>query len=439
MTNNLGRFRVSATDAPDPVADPVPARVREILAVPRDRRSPSQVAAVFAHFRTTVPDWKAANDKIEAAWRDHPEGATTLVLHARDEMRATSVLKRGDFLKPVKPVGAGVPSFLHPLPDGAVLNRLTLANWLVDRRSPTTARALVNRVWQAYFGTGLVATSEDLGMQSERPSHPELLDWLAVEFMEGGWSLKALHRLIVESAAYRQSSAVSPASLAKDPYNRLLARASRMRVEGEIVRDIQLAASGLLNPAIGGKSVMPPAPAFVFQPPSSYAPFPWVDEQGPNRYRRALYTWRRRSTPYPLLSTFDVPEGNTACVRRNRSNTPLQALVTLNETLAVEAARALASRALADGGSTDAERVGHAFRLCVSRSPSEAERDVLLKLLEGQRRRIADGWLNPWEIVTGAGDRRPVALPAGASPAQWAAYTVMARVLLNLDETITRE
>jgi hypothetical protein len=444
MTNNLGRFRVSATDAPHPVADPVPKRVRDILAIPRERRTPAQVAAVFSYWRrTNVPEWQGANDRIEALWQGHPEGATTLVLQARAEPRTTSVLKRGDFLKPVKPVADGVPSFLHPLPEGAEAEsepgRLALAHWLVDRRSPTTARALVNRVWQAYFGHGLVATAEDFGTQGERPSHPELLDWLACEFMDRGWSLKALHRLIVDSAAYRQSSRVRPELLTKDPYNRLLARSSRLRVEGEIVRDIQLAASGLLNPAMGGRSVMPPAPAFLFLAPASYAPFPWIDEEGPDRYRRAVYTWRRRSTPYPLLSTFDVPEGNTACVRRVRSNTPLQALMTLNETIAVEAARALASRALAEGGTTDADRIAYAFRRCVSRPPGADEREILLKLLDQQRLRIADGWVNPWEIVTGAKDRRPEGLPQGATPSQWAAYTVVARVLLNLDETITRE
>ncbi len=238
-----------------------------------------------------MPELAELNQQIEKLWAGHPEGTTTLVLHARerDRMRTTSILKRGDFLKPIKSVEAGVPAFLHPLADDGEdyePSRLTLARWLADRRSPTTARALVNRVWQAYFGIGLVATSEDFGTQGERPSHPELLDWLACEFMDRGWSQKNLHRLIVRSATYRQSSVVTPDLLARDPYNRLLARGARMRVDGEIVRDIQLAASGLLNPALGGKSVMPPAPAFLFQPPVSYAPFPWVEETGPNRYRR---------------------------------------------------------------------------------------------------------------------------------------------------------
>ena len=258
----------------------------------------------------------------------------------------THLLQRGDFLKPGKPVAPGVPAFLHPLPPGAPPTRLTFARWLVDRKSPTTARSLVNRVWQAYFGTGLVATSEDLGPQGEPPSHPELLDWLAVEFMDRGWSLKHLHRLIVTSAAYRQSSRPTPELLARDPYNRLLARGPRFRVDAEIVRDIALAASGLLDPKLGGPSVCPPAPAFLFQPPASYGPKVWNEATGPDRYRRALYTFRCRSVPYPMLQTFDAPNGDFSCVRRTRSNTPLQALTTLNEPIFLECARALALRTL---------------------------------------------------------------------------------------------
>src|SRR5262249_35131439 len=183
----------------------------------------------------------------------------------------------------------------------------TFARWLVDRKAPTTARALVNRVWQTYFGTGLVTSSEDLGTQSERPSHPELLDWLAVEFMERGWSQKKLHKLIVCSATYQQSSRVSPEVRARDPYNRLLARGARFRLEGEIVRDIGLSAGGLLNSAVGGRSVFPPLPDFLVQPPASYGPKIWPEDKGPNRYRRGLYTFRYRSVPYPMLQTFDAP------------------------------------------------------------------------------------------------------------------------------------
>jgi hypothetical protein len=284
MNNNLGRFRLSVTSATNINADSLPKKVREIITtVPREQRTPSQMAAVFAYWRTTVSEFNEANDKIEKLWAQWPNGVTTLTLAARDESRMTAILRRGDWLKPSKPVNAGTPSFLHPLPANADESRLTFAKWITDRKSPTTARVFVNRIWQAYFGTGIVGTPEDFGIQAEAPTHPELLDWLACEFMDSGWSVKHMHRLIVKSAAYRQISKVSPELYEKDPYNRLLARAPRMRVEGEIVRDISLAVSGLLNPKIGGKSIMPPAPAFVFQPPASYAPVPWIDETGPDK------------------------------------------------------------------------------------------------------------------------------------------------------------
>jgi hypothetical protein len=331
-----------------------------------------------------------------------------------------------------------VPAILHPLPKDAPPTRLTFAKWMADKKSPTVARVFVNRIWQAYFGIGIVSTSEDLGTQSDAPSHPELLDWLACEFMDHGWSVKHLHRLIVNSATYRQSSKLTPALLERDPYNRLLARGPRFRVEGEIVRDIALATSGLLNPKIGGRSVMPPAPEFLFQPPASYAPFPWKDEVGPEKYRRALYTFRRRSTPYPVLQTFDVPNADMSCVRRLRSNSPLQALVSLNEPIFVECAQALARKTLEEGGKTDADRITYVFRRVLSRPPEADEKRELLALLEKQRQRAAEGWINPAEVATGQ-NKAPSNLPAGATPTQLAAYTIVSRVLLNLDETITKE
>ena len=286
----------------------------------------------------------------------------------------TSVLNRGDWLKPTRGVTPGVPAFLNPLPAGADTSRLTFAKWLTDRRSPTTARVFVNRVWQAYFGTGLVETSEDFGRQSAKPSHPELLDWLACEFMDGGWSVKKLHRLIVGSETYQQSSRVTPELLARDPYNRLLARGPRFRVDAELVRDIALASSGLLNPKIGGRAVMPPAPEFLFKTPASYGDFPWKNEDGDERYRRAVYTFRRRSTPFPSLLVFDAPVGDFSCVRRQRSNTPLQALTTLNEPMFLEAAQALALRTLRDGGVSDSEKLTFAFRRCTARVDRKSTR-----------------------------------------------------------------
>jgi hypothetical protein len=439
MNNNLGRFRISATKAEGGAkADPLPKKVRDIFAIAPEKRTPVQVATVFSYWRTTVPDWKDANDKIEALWKEYPDGATSMTLASREQPRDTRLLRRGDWLKPAKPVTAGVPAVLNPLPKNADSSRLTFAKWMTDRKSPTTARVMVNRVWMAYFGNGLVTTPEDLGTQSELPSHPELLDWLAVDFMEHDWSIKHLHRLIVNSSTYRQSSKVTPELLEKDPYNRWLARGSRFRVEGEIVRDITLAASGLLNSKLGGPSAMPPAPAFLFEPPTSYAPFPWKHDTSDEKYRRALYTFRRRSTPYPALQTFDVPNGDSACVRRQRSNSPLQALVSLNEPLFVECSQALARKTLTEGGKTDQERITYAFRRALARSPQPDEVQELTKLLNKEKQRMADGWINAPEVATGA-SAVPKDLPPGTTPTQLAAYTLVSRVLLNLDETITKE
>ncbi|MDQ6701506.1 MAG: DUF1553 domain-containing protein, partial [Acidobacteriota bacterium] len=270
---------------------------------------------------------------------------------------------------------------------------------------------------------------ENLGTQCEPPSNPELLDWLAVEFMDRGWSLKRIHRAIVTSATYRQSSHVTPDLLARDPYNRLLARGPRFRVEAEIVRDIELAASGLLNEEVGGPSVNPPAPDFLFLPPVSYGPKVWKESKGEDRYRRAIYTFRYRSVPYPMLQVFDAPNGDSSCVRRSRSNTPLQALTTLNEPMSLEAARALAMRVLSEGGRTDAERVTYAVRRCLSRKPTFDESAELLPLLNKETQRFAKQEASARELA-GSG--------SSAAP-QLAAWTAVSRVLLNLDETITKE
>ena len=435
---NIGRLRLSITTTPGAEADPLPSAVREILNTPAAKRSPEQVAEVFSYWRTTVPGWKEANERIAGLWREYPEGHAQLTLQAREVERPTFILARGDFLKPGKRVEPGVPAFLNPLPANAPPTRLTLARWITDRKAPTTARALVNRLWQNYFGIGLVSTPEDLGRQCETPSHPELLDWLAVEFMDRGWSVKALHRLIVTSATYRQASKVTHEMYERDPYNRLLARGPRFRVSAEIVRDIALEASGLLNPEIGGPSVFPPAPAFLFLPPASYGPKVWKESAGAERYRRALYTFRYRSVPYPMLQTFDAPNGDSSCVRRARSDTPLQALTTLNEPLFVESARALAMRTLEHGGATDAERLDYAFRRCLSRRPSGTEKSQLLGLLEKETRHFSSGGANPWELAA-ENPAEPPALPKNLTPPQLAAWTAVSRVLLNLDETITKE
>ena len=443
QNHNLGRFRLSVCTTTNVEADPIPASVRDIFKISRAERSPAQVAAVFSYWRTTLQDFAAINQQIGSLWQQWPEGAPTLTLVRRvgktpgDEMRETRMFKRGDWLKPDRAVSTGTPAFLHALPANADSSRLTFARWAVDKRSPTTARVAVNRMWQAYFGTGIVETSEDFGFQSPTPSHRTLLDWLACEFMDHGWDVKALHRWIATSATYRQSSHVAPDLYTRDPYNRLIARGPRVRVDAEIVRDIALSASGLLQSTIGGPSLYAPAPDFLFKPPTSYGPKTWNEETGGNRYRRALYTFRFRSIPYPVLQNFDAPNGDFSCVRRARSNTPLQALTTLNEVLFMESAQALARRVLENGGRTDDERITYAFRCVVSRAPTAAEKADLKELLEQQRKYLSEGWVNPRELTQGQDKDR--ALPAGVSPTQLASYTVISRVILNLDEAITKE
>ncbi len=439
QNHNLGRFRLAITSAADAITDLTPPDIRAILEITREERTPAQQAAVFSEWRKQNPDCAELTARIEELWQQQPEPISQLVMQERAEPRLTSLLKRGDFLKPEQAVSPGIPAFLHPLKtESAQPTRLDFARWLVDPQSPTASRSLVNRVWQADFGEGLVTTSDDLGTQSSPPTHPELLDWLAVEFMDRGWSLKQLHRLIVTSATYRQSSHVSSELAQRDPNNRLLARGPRFRVDAEAVRDIALAASGLLNPKIGGPSVHPPAPDFLFLPPASYGPKVWKEDQGPDRYRRALYTFRFRSVPYPMLQTFDAPNADVSCVRRPRSNTPLQALTTLNEPLFLECARALGQLIATTAHADDSQKLQLAFRRCTARLPTAQESNVLAQLLTTERARFERGELNPWDFA--ANDpTNPPALPEGVKPADLAAWTAVARVLLNLDETISKE
>src|SRR5262245_40704804 len=353
---NIGRFRISVTTAADPHADPLPAGVRRILNIPVSERTDKQRREVFRYYRTTVTEFAEANKAASDLIKQWPYSATTLALAARDAPRETRLFKRGDWKRPETLVTPGTPAFLHPFPKDAPRNRLGLAEWLIDKENPLTSRVIVNRIWQQYFGQGLVTTPEDFGTRCEQSSHPELLDWLAVEFREKGWSLKHIHRLIVNSAVYRQSSKVSVQMRERlqqaDPSNRLLSRAPRLRVEAELVRDITLAASGLLNLKIGGPSVFPPIPegamAVSFRSRSV-----WQTSNGENRYRRGMYTFWKRSVPYPALSVFDAPNADMACTRRIRSNTPLQALTTLNDAVFMEAAQALALRLWKEGGADD--------------------------------------------------------------------------------------
>lgn len=451
---NIGRFRISVTTAPNPQADPLPTKVRRILTIPAAERTAAQQREVFRYYRTTVPEFADANKAAADQMKQWPYPATTLVVTPRPVARETHIFKRGDWKRPGEAVTPGTPSFLHPFPQGAPPNRLGLAQWLAAKENPLTARVIVNRVWQQYFGQGLVASPEDFGTRCETPSHPELLDWLAVEFRDGGygtgsgsdlvkrdppatsapWSLKHIHKLIVMSAAYRQSSQITPELLRADPTNRWLARAPRLRVEAEAVRDIALAAGGLLSLKIGGPSVFPPIPDGAMAV-SFRSRTVWETSKGEDRYRRGMYTFWKRSVPYPSMSVFDAPNADMACTRRIRSNSPLQALTTLNDAVFLEAAQALALRLWKEGGSDDAAKVRYGFRLCTGRLPDQAEETRLLQLLQKEQGRFAGN--TAAAVYVSSPDLNN--LPANMDLHQLASWTVVARVLLNLDETITKQ
>jgi hypothetical protein len=345
------------------------------------------------------------------------------------ERRATHVMVKGNFLSPGEPVEAAVPTAFNPLPDGAPVNRLGVARWLVAPENPLTARVAVNRLWAQLFGAGLVETEEDFGTQGELPSNQELLDWLATEYVRLGWSNKAMLREIVTSATYRQSSKMTPELLAKDPRNRLLSRGPRMRLEAEMVRDQALTLSGLLSRKMHGPSVFPPQPPGLWQAAFN-GQRTWATSTGDDSHRRGLYTFWRRTIPYPSMTTFDAPSREICTVRRIRSNTPLQAFVTLNDPVYVEAARALARRVLRDGGSTPRERAEYALRLCLCRPASAEQVSTVLALLQSEQSHFSKDNKAAAQLVSEA------AAPSEA--ADLAAWTVVANVLLNLDAVLTK-
>jgi mono/diheme cytochrome c family protein len=439
MTDMLGCCRLSLTRDPNPQAQPVAHAAILAIDTPAAKRTAEQNHAIFAAWRMTVADARPINDEIAGLWKTYPQAATSVLHMAEREPsnhRDTHLLQRGNWDQPGKVVEPHTPAAFPPFPPDAPRNRLGFARWLTDARSPLTARVAVNRIWQAMFGTGLVETSEDFGTRAPVPEYRELLDWLAVDFMEHGWSQKHLIRTIVTSATYQQSSKGTPALWQSDPRNHWLARGPSFRADAEVVRDIALSVSGLITHKLGGPSVIPPVPQNVLDVNFTYPAY-WKPAEGPERYRRTLYGFRKRSMPDPVMSSFDAPNGDFACARRVRSNTPLAALAGLNEPIFVEAARALALRVLREGGKDDAQRASYAFSLCTSRQPTAAERDAILELLQSRRRRLADGWLNMREVATGDPVRLPE-IPGGATPQDAAAWTLTARVLLNLDETISK-
>ncbi|MCP4510574.1 MAG: DUF1553 domain-containing protein, partial [Fuerstiella sp.] len=415
----------------------LPSPVETILGIPEAERTVSQNSQLFSAWRKTVPDFADDNAAVEKLWQAFPETDSQLVAQPRATARTTHVYMRGDFLNHGEQVSAAAPAFLNSFPQSDEPDRLRFAKWLVADDAPTTARVIVNRIWQSYFGRGIVTTPEDFGFQSPAPTHPELIDWLAVELMENNWSLKHIHRLIVNSATYQQASLMPAALQDSDPLNELLSRAPRFRVDAEVVRDIALAASGLLNAAVGGPSVYPPAPDFLFQPPASYGPKQWRRSADGQQYRRSLYVHGYRTVPYPTLQVFDAPKGDAACVRRQRSNTPLQALVMLNEPQFFDCARAMATRVLRDSSPSDHDRLQYAHRLCVSRTAVPDELQILQTLLDQQRERISAGEIDVEKLV-GVATNTYQQL-TGRSAKEFAPWIVVCRAILNLDETITKQ
>jgi hypothetical protein len=351
-----------------------------------------------------------------------------------EKHRQTHVMVKGNFLVPAESVGPGVPAFFGSLPRGPSADRLAMARWLVDRDNPLTARVAVNRLWSQIFGQGIVETEEDFGTQGRPPSHPQLLDYLAVEYRDRGWDTKALIRLLVTSAMYRQSSRETAEGVQKDPANRLYGRAPRFRLEAELVRDQALALSGLLSQHMKGPSVFPAQPDGLWRAAFNGSDRTWATSAGPEAHRRGLYTFWRRTIPYPSMTTFDAPSREVCSVRRVRTNTPLQAFVTLNDPVYVEAAQALSRRIMLEGGHSPRERCRFALRLCLARPPKPEQVAELEALLLDERRHY-EADLHAARVLASGPEGNP---PAGLDVADLAAWTVVANVLLNLDGVLTK-
>lgn len=443
--HNIGRFRLSVTDdqpslvSLDGRGGP-PAAVLAIMKTPTEIRTPKQRAELEKYYRASIDSplrdadyaLAAAKQELERFERTIP----TVMVMKEGPIRDAFVLRRGEYDKPGERVGMATPAILPPIPKGEPLNRLGLARWLVDSSNPLTARVWVNRAWERLFGVGLCRTSENVGSQAEYPVHPELLDWLATEFIRIGWDMKAMQKMMVMSRAYRQSSKVTPHLVEKDPENRLLARGPRFRLAGEIIRDQALAIGGLLVPKIGGPSVRPYMPEGVWDETSKYGDLRGYEpDTGEGLYRRSLYTiWKRTAAP-PTMLLFDAPTREICTVKRSRTNTPLQALSLLNEVTFVEAARGLARQMMLHGGRSAEERIAYGYQRATGRPIEPA---ALRKLVEGLAARTARFEAKPEDaaalLAQGASKPDP-ALPT----AEFAACTTTAAVLLNLDRVVTRD
>ena len=430
----LGRFRLSATTAPRQVMQSlVPLDVEKILAVKPEDRSSEQTASLLDYYIRRQPRMRELQGSLEGHFKAQPQPPDTLAqtIAQNQEPPKTHIHLRGDFLQKGRQVLPGTPSVLPPLRwRGDRPDRLDLARWIVDSSNPLTARVEVNRIWEKLFGRGLVATSDDFGTRGEKPSHPRLLDWLAREFVKLGWSRKDLIKLIVMSSTYQQSSQIRPEDLESDPKNVWLARQSRFRVESEVTRDLFLAVGGLLESRVGGRSIRPPLPDDLTK--VGYQGVDWPESPGNDKYRRGLYIFFQRTVPYPMLMTFDSPDSNTSCLRRTRSNTPLQALTLLNDGVFVECARSFARQITSKVNSNDENRLRYAFRRALAREPDQVELSLLTDLLGDQQQFFSADKGSAARIV-GKG------FPDDLSQEDAAAWFTVARTILNLDEFVTRE
>ena len=436
--HTLGKFRLSVTDdARAAEVAKIPAPIVAILNTAAATRADAQKAELSKFYLTIAPELAAARDQLAVTRKSLADlkPATTVPIFrelAADKRRKTNIQLRGNFMDLGKEVTPGVPAAFHPLPEGSTLDRLGMAKWLVDTRNPLTGRVLANRYWETIFGNGLVRTSEEFGSQGEPPTHPELLDWLATEVVALKWDLKAFLKVIVTSATYRQSSKVSPELLDRDPENFLLARGPRFRLSAETIRDQALAVSGLLSPKMYGPPVKPPQPSMGLSAAFGSG-IDWQTSAGDDKFRRAIYTTWRRSNPYPSMMAFDATNREVCSVRRARTNTPLQALVTLNDPVYIEAAQAIARR-MAKSGSSSAEKLKTGFEQCLSRPPTADEVTDLVKLYEQARERFSKDVDKAKRLAT-----NPLGpLPEGADPVDLAAWTLVGNVMLNLDEMLMR-
>jgi hypothetical protein len=416
------------------------AKIQAVLATAADKRTPAQKKELEAYYLATVnsPVKQAADlvaTKKKALETFENSLPTTMVMKEAKTTRDAFILTRGEYDKPAGKVTMAVPSWLHPMPKDAPMNRLGLAKWLASADNPLTARVWVNRQWERLFGVGLCKTTENFGFQAEYPVHPELLDWLAAEFMKSGWDMKHMLKLMVMSKAYRQSSKVTPALLERDPENRLLARGPRFRLSGEVVRDQALAIGGLLVPKIGGPSVRPYMPEGVWDETSKYGDLRgYKADTGESLYRRSLYTiWKRTAAP-PTMLLFDAPTREICTVKRSRTNTPLQALAMLNEVTFVEAQRGL-GELMMKNGSTPEQRIAYGYQRATARVADADTVKLLAKGLNERRQWFATHPEDAQKAITQGASKPDPKL----DPAELAAYTTTAGVLMNLDRVVTRD